>query len=346
MSCANPRIIYIRPTDSDKEFKMFVRCRKCYDCQCHIRANFAFRCCQELFDSKDAYFLTLNYDDEHLAELHYKFDSNDAYEFARSISAQYSKFRDYDGFLIRKKDIQLFNRNLNNWLSDTFGEYHYKDYRDKNNRLHKIKVYDKRVLQRYCCISEYGDLHHRPHFHSLVFLPVKLKAGLMNRVVARLWTKEIPSAKQVGTVTAASINYVGKHQVKSCMGTPLQHELSPIFSINSTYQGGIGRSLRNNQLLKENYLNGNVYTYNRDGYIIGLSNWFTRFWHPQSYSEQELCDLSRKSLETAKKNYAFFGTDFEFYEAFNDLSKQYQKKDFDERLEYETNRLILKHIKK
>lgn len=346
MACANPRLIYVKPSDSENEFRMFVRCRKCYDCQCHIRANFAFRCVAELSDSLDSYFLTLNYDDEHLAELHYKYDVNDAYELAASISMQYSKLRDYDGFLIRKKDIQNFNRNLNNWLSDTFGSYHYKDYRDKNNRLHKIKVYDKRVLQRYCSISEYGDLHHRPHFHSLVFLPVKLPYGLMNRVVARLWRFEQPSKMQVGTVTAASINYVGKHQVKSCMGTPLQHELSPIFSIQSTFGGGLGRSLRLSPELKTNFLNEKPYTYTSDGYAVALSNWFTRFWHPESYSDDELFSLSRKSLETAKKNYLVTYSDTEFYENFNDLSKVYQKKDFEKRLEYETNRLILKTLKK
>lgn len=345
MACANPRLIYIRPHDSSKDYRMFVRCRKCYDCQCHIRANFAFRCCQELFDSKDAYFLTLNYDDEHLSYLHYKYDSETAFELARSISMQYSKFRDYDGFLINKKHIQLFNRNLNNWLSDNFGKYHYVDYRDKNNRLHKRKVYDLRVRQRYCSISEYGDLHHRPHFHSLVFLPVHLPHGLMNRIVARLWPYEIPNSKQVGSVSAASINYVGKHQVKSCMGTPLQNELSPIFSIQSTFGGGLGRSLRNNEFLKSNYLNDKPFTYNKDNYAIALSNWFTRFWHPDTYSEEEICELSLKSLQTAKLNYNYFNSDVEFYECFNELSKKYQKKDFDDRLNYETNRLILKHLK-
>ena len=346
MPCANPKLIELKSGDWQYPHRIFVRCGKCYDCQCHLRANFALRCWFEQKDSQDTYFLTLNYDDEHLAHLHAELPYEEAFTLARSISNKYSKLRRYDSFLLNKKDIQLFLRRLNYFFSDKYGKFHYVKYVDKHGFINRKKKYDVRIRVRYCAIGEYGDLHHRPHFHVLLFLPIKLPVGAMNQIVSFLWTFERPSAKQVGTVTPASINYVGKHQVKSCQGSVLQQKLAPIFSLNSKYQGGIGRTGRDSEQMKNNYFSNQKYFQTKDGYTVGIGRFFSKYFHPDPFSEEEIIELCTKSFETAKLNYLKpYTNDFEFIEIFSNLSQQFRREDYQRRVRYEQNRLNLKMLK-
>lgn len=103
-----------------------IPCGQCLECRFQYARQWADRCILELQSHPSSYFLTLTYDNQHIEHL-----------------------KNADGALsLKKRDLQLFHKKLNRYLSLKSGGY---------------------SNFRYFACGEYGDNTFRPHYHDIVF---------------------------------------------------------------------------------------------------------------------------------------------------------------------------------
>lgn len=183
---------------------MNVPCGKCTTCLSNKRSEMAFRVQSEIKPHTVCVFCTLTYDDDAL---------------------------ETD---VIKKDGSPFSGRLPSVNYDTAVKF--------VKRLRRSLEPTKLMLY---LTAEYGDTSKRPHYHALIWIrdvnynkdgsetpnpPSNLNA--LCDAIRKNWTFGYVS---IDGVSAASINYVAKHQAKKCQGTD---EQAPIFHIQSQ---GIGR---------------------------------------------------------------------------------------------------------
>lgn len=106
-----------------------VPCGKCIGCRLDYSRNWAYRCLMELEYHKEAYFLTLTYNDE-MIPVHYF----------------YEKGEKLPAYSLEKRDFQL-------WL--------------KRLRKQQAKLHDNPI--RFFGCGEYGSDTLRPHYHCIVY---------------------------------------------------------------------------------------------------------------------------------------------------------------------------------
>lgn len=102
-------------------------------------------------------------------------------------------------------------------------------------------------------------------------------------------------------------NYVAKHQVKECIGSEFQQKCSPSFARYSIYGGGIGRSMKNDKVMKERYLKSLVtrdktdlcyYAYQGGKkFPIQIPRFLIKEWHPDRFSTDELIMSQKEGFE-------------------------------------------------
>lgn len=314
----------ITHTIDGREFTIYSACGKCYECQTDARGHFAFRCEGELSNSMQAYFCSITYDDAHLFS--FKSDWFKASYLAEQNKLPY-KQRHYDIFLLNKNDTRLMRRRLRYLIDKFFG---FKD------------------CPRFVECGEYGDLHNRPHAHILYFLPWFIRQDIFQHMLQLVWDYgEI----QVGDVTYASINYVGKHCVKSSQGCKYQQIYSPSYLLQSTYPYGIGYNLRYDKYIRSLYDSGQKFI-EYQGYKYTFPRFLTKYYHPDKLTEQEFELLEHTSklnfvkklqLSDIQSDYAL-SLDKENFERFYELYRSYlMSDDFKERMRYEKLRLQKKH---
>lgn len=107
--------------------------------------------------------------------------------------------------------------------------------------------------------------------------------------------------------TKGACNYVAKHQVKECIGSEFQQKCSPVFARYSIYGGGIGRSMKNDKVMKERYLKSlktrdksDLCYYAYQGgkkYAISIPRFLIKEWHPDRFSTDELIMSQKEGFE-------------------------------------------------
>ena len=311
MQCANPKVFRIDDDRLSRHYTLFIPCGKCYACQCSSRAEWALRMKYEFRDNRNvsSYFLTLDYDDEHLPTVGYNVDKLLYYNSHVPISK-----RNYFFSVLDKKHASLFLESLKHWFRKNFCTPLY--YVNKNGgefsdipKKGFTPVYDDNSLPRYYMTGEYGDLTNRCHFHLIVFFPQDVHAADLEKYAKFLWP--YGTMKVESHISPAAQNYVAKHQVKDCCGTPFQNLIAPIFSLSSRYGGGIGRALKDDYIMKDKYLKSVAtgdksenYYQNVQGsivYKIPIPRFLKKTWHPDLFSDAEMSVLERESLKNAKK---------------------------------------------
>ena len=311
MQCVNPKVFRVKDDRLKRDYTLFIPCGKCYACQCSSRAEWALRMKYEFRDNRtvSAYFLTLDYDDDHLPTVGYQVDKVLYYYRHRPISE-----RNYFFSVLDKKHASLFLESLKFWFRKHFCKPLY--YVNKNggefSEIQKkgfTPVYDINSLPRYYLTGEYGDLTNRCHLHLIVFFPKDVHAADLEKYAKFLWP--YGTMKVESHISPAAQNYVAKHQVKDCCGTPFQNLISPIFSLSSRYQGGIGRALKDDNIMRDIFLKSvatgdksRCYYNNVQGHIvykIPIPRFLKKFWHSELYNDTEFTVLERESLKNAKK---------------------------------------------
>ena len=311
MQCANPKVFRIVDDRLRRNYTVFIPCGKCYACQCASRAEWALRMKYEFSDKRNvsAYFLTLDYDDEHLPTVGYNIEKVLYYNSHVPISK-----RNYFFSVLDKKHSSLFLESLKHWFRQKFMKPLYYVNKNGGEFSETLKrgftpIYDSNSLPRYYMTGEYGDLTNRAHYHLIVFFPADVHAADLDLYAKYLWP--YGTMKVESHISPAAQNYVAKHQVKDCVGTPFQNLISPIFSLSSRYGGGIGRILKDDYIMKDRFLKSiqtgdksQCYYTNVQSaivYKIPIPRFLKKNWHPDLFSDDEMIILENESLKNAKK---------------------------------------------
>lgn len=280
--CKFPKLIWITPRGSSTKIPMISACGKCYDCLQSNRAAAVVRCKKEFTNSKSTFFCTLKYSDENLT--FWNFNRTERRQELDRLAAIGSRkpFDAYGKFILNKEHASQF----------------FKDMQSL------IKSYNSNLLFRIVLNGEYGTWTHRPHYHALIFSPLSFSQHDFQTLLQSVWRYGFASAS---VVNDARINYCAKHTMKEDAGNELQQKVSPIFRRQSTYRGGIGKDLVNDETLLANYNLENNYTYNGRFKVL-IPRYIKKKLHPDVYSEDELLQMSKDSYTTLiRKIFQEFG---------------------------------------
>lgn len=159
MKCLNPISINYTP-DYETEFngRLYLPCGKCEACRNNDSLCWRIRLKEEFYNSENAYFVTLTYDD---SKLNFEQCFNNG---------------NFVGFFptVNKKDIQKF----------------FKRFRKHFENYYK----EKQIKFSYFLVSEYGPTSYRPHYHAILFnLPVlspidEVQIAKITKEVQEIWS--------------------------------------------------------------------------------------------------------------------------------------------------------------
>lgn len=202
-SCLNPIAIEdTRDYETETFGKLFLPCGKCENCRNNDSLQWRIRLKEEFYDSENAFFITLTYDDSFL---HFEPCYNN---------------NDFLGFFpcVNRKDIQNFLKRL---------RFKYEDY---------YKSTEKKL--KYFLVSEYGPSTFRPHYHA-IFFNLPLLSDIPEVNIVKL-TKKIQEIWGLGFIkldkcNEARIGYCTKYM--SCI-TFIPPYLVPPFRLISK---GLGK---------------------------------------------------------------------------------------------------------
>lgn len=267
--CKFPSIIYIKPSGSETKIPFIKTCGKCYDCLMSARAGQVVRMKKEFTNCKSCFFVTLKYTDENL--VYWNFSKIERRQELDRIKAlpKSKPFDCYGKFIVEPRHASKFFADMQS----------------------EIKKYSENLLFRIVLNAEYGTWSHRPHYHALIFSPLSFRLSDFRALLGRVWKY---GSVDCSEVSDARIAYVSKHTMKEDKGNELQQKVSPIFRRQSTYNGGIGKDLVNDETMLANYYQDSNYTYN-GRYKVNIPRYIKKKLHPETYSEMELISLSQES---------------------------------------------------
>lgn len=316
MQCANPKVFRLTSKDSDKRFTLFIPCGKCYACQCASRAEWALRFKAEFSDKRNtsAFFLTLTYDDNNLPVC--GFNTKPLLDYLKT---RPQGERNYWFSVLDKSHASCFLESLKWWYRYNYdAPLYYVNHRTGEfsdvKKPQFLPVWSDNSLPRYYLTGEYGDLSNRSHYHAIVLFPKEIhKLDLVNSA-HHLWP--YGNFNVQSHISAAAQNYIAKHQVKDCSGTSFQQIASPIFAFSSRYNGGIGRALKSDIVMKRRYYrklktgdSSECYYNNPQGSVVYKipiprflkKTWLTELHQSGCLTDEELAILEVESLKNAKK---------------------------------------------
>lgn len=170
-----------RPNGAGSTDRITVPCGKCLACLSRVRQEWQFRMLQELKEAKNAFFVTLTYEDHNLPICQENMTPT-----------------------LSKRDVQLFLKRLRKELTREI-------YSTLDRTRIGSEIEDKPYPLRYFITGEYGPNTLRPHYHCILFnLPCDLTKGQLQtrNLIAKAWQQ---GQVDIGTVTPASIGYVTKY---------------------------------------------------------------------------------------------------------------------------------------
>ena len=300
MQCSNPSIIPVVSPDGLVTFQ-FERCGTCYACQNVARGQMVVRMRHEMEDPYNVskYFITLTYDDKFLPV---PFSPDEWNVVSAYYHLQPIAFRRYDYSLLDPYALSKFLLDL----GDEFRIGYCNAYRDKH---HNCICDEPNHHIRYFATGEYGDISHRAHYHACVMFPRELHFMDVYNLVHKVWPYGCSNIQTISTVGAC--NYVAKHQVKECVGSEFQQIASPIFARYCIYEGGLGRIMKNDQLMKKRYLDSlktrdksklfYICKQNGNEYKIAIPRFLIKHWHPERFSTEELVLSQKEGFENLQR---------------------------------------------
>lgn len=156
-----------------RKIRQVVPCGKCVYCLKNKRNDWSFRLQEQLRDSREAWFLTLTYDEDNIPVF-----NGHEYKRGKDVTMDEVGFK----AILKKQDLQQFIKNI----------------RECNRR------YYNNDDMKYYAVGEYGTETRRPHYHIILF------NCDTNVDIGKYWKKGYIS---IGKVEPASINYVTKYLI-------------------------------------------------------------------------------------------------------------------------------------
>jgi len=199
-----------------------IPCGQCIGCRLDYSKQWATRCMLESEYHDENYFITLTYDDKHLAPLIGEYVDEDTGEILNNTGS------------LCKKDLQDFIKRLRRHF----------DYRDQSGF-------------RYYACGEYGSKSARPHFHMIAFgLHLDDLKLYKSTSIGNYYTSELLSRKWqngyviIGSVTYESCAYVSRYIMKKQKGKNSDvydyYNIDPEFTVMSRNPGIASDYFRDN----------------------------------------------------------------------------------------------------
>lgn len=281
MQCSSPKRLSIKKNNT--LYTIYVPCGHCYACQCQQRAEWALRCDYELKKYKYTYFVTLTYDNKHLP---HTLSNN---QFTHLVNMEMLKPEAYRRWNFARLNPQHASKLL----------------RDLQRYTRKFLIESacclepEKFLWRFFLTGEYGDVTNRPHMHILLFSHLPFTKSDIEKIFAKCW-KYGHVDIDVTHDKAASINYVAKHQVKSCEGCEEQKKESPIFKRVSRYKGGLGYNMKNDLVLRHRFFDDDSEKFipRQQGqieYKLAYPRYLRKHYINRTMEEYELSELENTS---------------------------------------------------
>lgn len=301
MECCDIKLLPVVGPDGLLTFQL-VPCGKCYACQCGKRGEMVLRMEHEIKDKYNVskYFFTLTYSDKFLPVVCPDWPSLSSYYHLQDFA-----YRHYDYALLEPWRLSQFLYDVRREFLLDFCH----GYKDKHDKVYSD---EDNTWLRYFCTGEYGDISHRPHYHGCLMFPREVNWQDACNMIAKCWPYGNRNVQVLQTKGAC--NYVAKHQVKECIGSKFQQVAMPSFARYSTYRGGLGRILKDDEVMKQRYLDSLktrdkslcYYTTYQGGlaYKVAIPRFLIKTWHPDRFSDEELV-LSQKDGFEKLQQYIF-----------------------------------------
>lgn len=182
-----------------------IPCGKCVGCRLDKSRQWASRCLLELEQHKSAWFLTLTFDDEHLAKDAYTGKSHYVLDFPVDISTG----QNLRPATVDVVDIQRFMKRLRDYTGQPLRYFACGEYGEESNRPHYHLIIFGLDLPRYVPGSPDSDLQFWKYSKS------KIK-GMYNMIftsktVSACWKNGLAV---LGSVTFESCAYVARYTLK------------------------------------------------------------------------------------------------------------------------------------
>lgn len=182
-NCLNPKYITNKYTGE----KIAVRCGKCVVCRNTKSALWVQRLEQESYNHRYTYFVTLQYDEQHVPQM-VLLDKKDSLSFPSyfdSFTQEVISLDDvsYDGIKRnRQKEVEFcLNTKVLNVLSKRDVQLFVKRLREL------IRKIDKNARIRFFICGEYGPQTFRPHYHCLFFFEEEWISKRFEELLLRVW---------------------------------------------------------------------------------------------------------------------------------------------------------------
>ena len=280
--CITPKVLYIKSSKYENNFKVVVPCGKCRDCQNSKRAALVARFKNEQKYLPYVKFVTLSYTDVNLLDLYYK-----KYKFNYYVGV------DYKNRLLKKIRLSEEKNTLFRYghflLSRDHAKTFVSDFQKSYEKQFGCKV-------KYYLCAEYGTLNYRPHFHIAFFFQYLHTDIQLHDFIERIWKY---GDIQIGDCSDGGLNYVAKHCYKEDVGSSIQKKLAPVFQLQSKYHGGIGCHLVEEKEIINNY-NNDIHFGRIKGtpYKYALPRYVLRKLHPDKFDDSELLELEQRGINT------------------------------------------------
>lgn len=181
-NCLNPKQVLNKYTGQ----YLTVRCGKCFVCRNSRAANWVQRLIQESQNHKYTYFVTLQYDELHVPQMHI-LDRKDSLSWPSYFDSQTSE-------VISLVDVPVQPDNS----GDLFKEIRYCEEtpilltlckRDIQLFLKRLRKQFKKFNEsfRFFCCGEYGPQTFRPHYHLLFFFSETLCSENFDQMCRACW---------------------------------------------------------------------------------------------------------------------------------------------------------------
>lgn len=277
---------------------LLLPCQKCLLCTRRYRMHWVLRCMNELRFYDEASYLTLTVDDAHIDDVfpkrRYSNVSDDCESFDTAKGLGYRDFWSSEWNSLRHKPFQDFMKRLRRQLN--YG-YHYDRIVD-GKPCHFVYRGEPDKPLRYFMCGEYGDKHHRPHYHAIVFGFFPPDAQLLDPR-KKLYVSPMLSRKwefgfhTVARVEPDCISYVAGYVDKKMSDARMQwatNDVAPEYVAMSRGCSKIGTGGLGRKFFDEFYKD--LYPMNDDGEFVrdyGIVGHGTRVKIPRFYDE--LLDL-------------------------------------------------------
>ena len=177
------------------------------------------------------------------------------------------------------------------FITLTYDDFHLPDSGvNKPDVQNFFKRLRKNEKVRYFLVSEYGDTHHRPHYHACLFFKRKVDLTECVNLVDKSWQN---GNVYVGECNLATINYCSKYSLKPRYDVDDSPYGNKTFALSSR-NPGIGAGFRSNRKQMFYHKEDLDFTDNIEGLTYNLPRYYRDAWFTTKEKQQHIKQIQEK----------------------------------------------------